>query len=128
MKRRRPLLVLLLSLLIPLSGVAGMETNMGGDCPLDGMPMDAADPAMMLQMQVMDDGHPCCNDAETVSRTGQLCKPGLECGTGFSLLLMDAGTGLPPVASDAFASTTPPILSGLPDELLRPPASSLTIG
>lgn len=127
MKPRRPLLVFLLSLLIPLSGLAGMETDMG-DCPLDGMSMDEVDPAMILQMQAMDHDHPCCNDAETVSRTGQLCKPGQECGTGFSLPSVDAGAGPAPVVNDVFVPTTPPLLSGPPDELLRPPTAFLTIG
>jgi len=122
MKRRRPLLVLLLSLLIPLSGLAGMETDMG-DCPLDGLSMEMADAAMMMQMQDMGHDHPCCNDAETVSRTGQLCKPGQECGTGLSLPSMAAGAGLFPVANDVFVAATPPLQSAPPDELLRPPAT-----
>ena len=127
MKPRRPLLVLLLSLLIPLSGLAGMETDMG-DCPLDGLSMDMADAAMVLQMQAMGHDHPCCNDADTISRTGQLCKPGQECGTGFSLPAMHAGAGDYAMVNDVFLAITAPLLSGPPDELLRPPASFLTIG
>lgn len=121
MKYRRPLLVLLLSLLIPLSGVAGMETDMG-DCPLDGkMSMN---PAMTMQMQAMDHDHPCCNDAETVSRTGQLCKPGQECGTGLTLPSMVAGGGVPSAVGDVFPAPISRVPSRSPDELLRPPSAS----
>lgn len=123
MKRSRPLLTLILSLFIPMSGFAGLETDMG-DCPLGDMPMEVAMAMMTVDnMLEMDDPqHPCCQDAETISRTGQLCKPGQECGTGISLPSME-GSGLvlfSPPGEPAFAA--PAIPSVIPDELLRPPS------
>lgn len=68
----RALLVLILSLSIPLQGVAGVFASPENVCPMEQtMQMDdmAADSA----------GHGCCNDADTFAKTGKPCKTGQQC-------------------------------------------------
>lgn len=127
MKRSRPLLTLILSLLIPMSSFAGLETDMG-DCPLGDMPMEAG-MTMMMAMPAIDSSpdrespqHPCCQDPETVSRTGQLCNPGQECGAGISLPSMEGSVLIVSSSPGESAFAVPAIPSAVPDELLRPPS------
>jgi hypothetical protein len=56
-------------------------------CPMEqsGFPV-AADDSMPTQ----DD---CCNDAETVAKTGKLCKTGMECQSSSPCLLVSPSHG-----------------------------------
>ncbi len=63
-------LVCLLSLALPLSGMAGVLM------PADPCPMQAAGTAMSDAM--LPD---CCQDMEISSESGKSCKPGQECKT-----------------------------------------------
>lgn len=64
-------LVLLLSLALPLTGMAGVPSSTE-PCPMQ-----------MSDMQVMTDMSPdCCQDNAKADHHGKACKPGLECKTG----------------------------------------------
>ena len=64
-------LILMLSLALPLSGMAGVQAAAEA-CPMK-----------MSGMTMMDDmGMDCCNDAKSPSEHGKPCKPGQECKTG----------------------------------------------
>ncbi|MEX1196374.1 MAG: hypothetical protein WEB57_00755 [Pseudohongiellaceae bacterium] len=92
-----------------------------GKCPADAMDMMGSSGEMPGDGMLHD--HPCCQDAETVARTGQLCNPGQECGTGISLPAIYKPAPLPPEMNDNPPVYSPSLLSGEPDELLRPPRS-----
>ncbi|MCB2254145.1 hypothetical protein KTQ74_19710 [Pseudomonas chlororaphis] len=64
-------LVLLISLALPLSGMAGVPA------PAEPCPMKSMDMAMMDGM-----GMDCCNDLKSPVEHGKPCKPGQECKTG----------------------------------------------
>lgn len=114
----RRLLALVLCLLIPLHGFAGLVT-VSSPCPMQpGMSMgvDLAEFA-----QAMED---CCNDAATFELTGETCKPGQG--------LHAPAVWLPPLALLEFTSLVAPSLGdpawrmhppGEPTRLWRPPAS-----
>lgn len=70
----RALLVLVLSLSIPLQGVAGMLAPTKSACPMEHA-MQAGD------MAADDTGASCCNDAATFAKTGKPCKTGQQCPT-----------------------------------------------
>lgn len=68
----RTLLALVLSLSIPLQGIAGVLAPAQAACPMEQtmqMAGTAADNA----------GHGCCNDADTFAKTGKLCKTAQQC-------------------------------------------------
>ena len=67
----RFVLIVVLSLTLPLSGMAGVQP-LTEPCPMKAMGM-----AMMDGMD-MD----CCNDMKTPADHGKPCKPGQECKTG----------------------------------------------
>lgn len=84
--------------------------------------MESAEVVAMAAMAADDD---CCNDADTVAKTGKLCKTGQECSAG--------GIGL--IASFRTASFTPehplridsparPIFDAAPAGIWRPPTLS----
>jgi len=64
-------LIFMLSLALPLSGLAGVQAG-AEPCPMKTMGM-----AMMDDM-----GMDCCNDMKSPSEHGKPCKPGQECKTG----------------------------------------------
>jgi len=69
-------LVLLLSLSLPLTGMAGVPSS-SEPCPMQ-----------MSDMQMMSDMSPdCCQDGATQADHGKNCKPGQECKTGGMLQL-----------------------------------------
>ncbi|AZF63459.1 MULTISPECIES: hypothetical protein [Pseudomonas] len=69
----RLILVMLLSLTLPLTGMAGVPSSTE-PCPMK-----------MSDMQMMSDMAPdCCQDA---ANPGKACKPGQECKTGSLLQL-----------------------------------------
>lgn len=72
----RFLLVLLLSLALPLTGMAGVPSSTE-PCPMQ-----------MSDMQMMSDMAPdCCQDGATPADHSKSCKPGQECKTGGMLQL-----------------------------------------
>jgi hypothetical protein len=86
-------------------------------CPMEqsGLPV-AADASMPMQ----DD---CCNDAETVAKTGKLCKTGMECQSSSPCLLVSPSYGY----VSQFASQLPRIAERVrpadsPASVWRPPA------
>ncbi|AIC19662.1 MULTISPECIES: hypothetical protein [Pseudomonas] len=64
-------LVFLISLALPLSGMAGVQA------PTEPCPMKTQGMAMMDDM-----GMDCCNDMKSPVEHGKPCKPGQECKTG----------------------------------------------
>lgn len=68
----RTLLVLVLSLSIPLQGIAGILAPVQVACPME-------QNMQMADMVVDSAGHGCCNDADTFAKTGKPCKTGQQC-------------------------------------------------
>ena len=64
-------LIFLISLALPLSGMAGVQASTE-PCPMKTMGM-----AMMDGM-----GQDCCHDMKSPTEHGKPCKPGQECKTG----------------------------------------------
>ncbi|CAH0133388.1 hypothetical protein F8N49_04015 [Pseudomonas sp. GXM4] len=64
-------LIFVISLALPLSGMAGVQA------PTVPCPMKAMGMAMMDDM-----GMDCCNDMKSPTEHGKPCKPGQECKTG----------------------------------------------
>lgn len=85
-RRLRLLIILLLSLTLPLTGMAGIEAPME-PCPMQSMGMS--------EMAGMDQD--CCQDSGTMNEHGKKsCKTGQECKTS-SLLQIDVlKASLPP--------------------------------
>jgi hypothetical protein len=69
-------LVLLLSLALPLTGMAGVPSS------TEPCPMQLSDMAMMSDM-----APDCCQEGATPADHGKACKPGQECKTGGVLQL-----------------------------------------
>lgn len=64
-------LIFLISLALPLSGMAGIQVSTE-PCPMEG-----------VGMTMMDDvGADCCQDQKSLSEHGKPCKPGQECKAG----------------------------------------------
>jgi hypothetical protein len=64
-------LIFLISLALPLSGMAGVQA------PTEPCPMKTMGMAMMGDM-----GQDCCHDMKSPSDHGKPCKPGQECKSG----------------------------------------------
>ncbi|NQD37635.1 hypothetical protein HPT27_11420 [Permianibacter sp. IMCC34836] len=70
-----------------------------------------------------DSGDDCCNDAEAVAKTGQLCKAGQECPTGsLGILIQPAVDVSPRITALAFSVTPLFIHTFDPSSVWRPPA------
>jgi hypothetical protein len=111
----KTLLLLILCFAIPLQGFAALaafETH----CPMEAVSMgsmDDADDPMMRD---------CCNDPDTVAKTGKLCKMGQECSSGAQCLLFPSVmSAVAPVDAERFSLISPfiPLLSAA--GLWRPP-------
>ncbi|NUU35228.1 hypothetical protein [Pseudomonas sp. C2B4] len=103
-------LIFLISLALPLSGMAGIQA------PTEPCPMKMAGMAMMDDM-----GMDCCNDMKSPSEHGKPCKPGQECKTGGMLQI---STIKPPVtlSSPVVLSLSSDFLPTLtPSGVWRPP-------
>ncbi|HEF4760751.1 TPA: hypothetical protein SAN82_003197 [Pseudomonas putida] len=103
-------LVFLISLALPLSGMAGVQA------PAEPCPMKT------MGMQMMDDmGMDCCQDMSAPSEHGKPCKPGQECKTGGMLqvsIVKPPVTLFSPVVTAFFVDVLPvPTPSGV----WRPP-------
>ncbi|AYC33072.1 hypothetical protein D3880_12165 [Pseudomonas cavernae] len=68
-------LIFLISLALPLSGMAGLAAA------TEPCPMEAAGVAMMTPETSGDVGQDCCQDMGSPSDHGKPCKPGQECKT-----------------------------------------------
>ncbi|MGY2402097.1 hypothetical protein [Pseudomonas sp. SDO5271_S396] len=107
----RLILVLLLSLSLPLTGMAGVPSSTE-PCPMK-----------MSDMQVMTDmGPDCCQDG---ADHGKACKPGQECKTGGLLQLSLAALKAPPPPAHPLLAraTTEFIPDRTPSGVWRPPRS-----
>ncbi|MGN7740865.1 hypothetical protein ACTJKT_12830 [Pseudomonas sp. 22526] len=103
-------LVFLISLALPLSGMAGVQA------PTEPCPMKSMGMAMMDDM-----GMDCCNDMKSPVEHGKPCKPGQECKTGGMLqvsILKPAVTPTHPVVL-SFSSDFLPAQK--PSGVWRPP-------
>lgn len=102
MRLLRPFLLMLLCLVAPLQGIADVHL-LSAPCP-----MEQSDRMAQMQMADMDTqamaDHDCCNDVETVAKTGKICKTGQDCpvsalypaSLAISLSVMVAPTTLHP--------------------------------
>lgn len=117
----RLLLTLVLCLLMPLQGFAALQ-GLAVPCPMQaGMSMNVDIADMVDLADALED---CCNDAATLERTGELCKPGQS--------LHGPAVWLPPFAPLEFqvqvaSSLREPVWRmhppGQPPRLWRPPTS-----
>ncbi|WIE47529.1 hypothetical protein [Pseudomonas sp. GM17] len=95
-------LVFLISLALPLSGMAGAQA------PTEPCPMKSMGMAMMDGM-----GMDCCNDLKSPVEHGKPCKPGQECKTGG---MLQVSIVKPPV------TVSGPVVLSIPNDFL--PAQS----
>lgn len=116
MKRHlRLCLVALISLALPLSGMAGIQVQ------AEPCPMQTATMAKMAPEASMDAGPDCCQDMGSPSEHGKPCKPGQECKTAslLQVLTMKQLAALPSSLVVSFSSDTP--LVQAPSGVWRPP-------
>jgi hypothetical protein len=115
MRNFRIFLLLLLCVAIPLQGYAGLALQ---EKPCSMMQ------AMMAKVASANQVRPCCNDADTLKKTGKMCKTGQQCTSGshyFTLVKIQ-----PPAYAAAQALRFAPIALSLysivPVPVWRPPA------
>jgi hypothetical protein len=72
----RLILIFSLCIAVPFQGIAG-TLPVSAPCPM----MQGNVDTMMHSMADMNNAaqHDCCNDADTLAKTGKLCKTGQEC-------------------------------------------------
>lgn len=85
-------LVFLISLALPFTGMAGIQT------PVEPCPMQMSDMAAMAQTMDMDVLPDCCQDMDSAAEHGKPCKTGQECKTAS---LLQVATVKPPVLLSA---------------------------
>lgn len=103
-------LIFLISLALPLSGMAGVQA------PTELCPMKTMGMAMMDDM-----GMDCCNDMKSPVEHGKPCKPGQECKTGGMLqvsILKPPVTVFSPVVVSLISDSLP---IQTPSGVWRPP-------
>lgn len=103
-------LIFLISLALPLSGMAGVQP------PTEPCPMKTMGMAMMDDM-----GMDCCNDMKSPTEHGKPCKLGQECKTGGMLqvsILKPLLTVFSPVVLSFFSDSLP---EQTPSGVWRPP-------
>lgn len=115
MRRLRLILFLLLSLAIPVQGLAQFALQQKA-CPMELAAMD-----MPADMSLM---HDCCNDPETAAKTGQPCKTLQSCSSPGQLLFFADIAVLQQerVASVRFPQLAEALFSSDPAATWRPPA------
>ncbi|KJZ58645.1 MULTISPECIES: hypothetical protein [Pseudomonas] len=103
-------LIFLISLALPLSGMAGIQA------PTEPCPMKMAGMAMMDDM-----GPDCCHDMKSPTDHGKPCKPGQECKTGgmLQVSIIKPVTRLSSPLVLSLFSDFPPIQT--PSGVWRPP-------
>ncbi|EJM76087.1 hypothetical protein DOZ80_28990 [Pseudomonas fluorescens] len=103
-------LIFVISLALPLSGMAGVQA------PTEPCPMKTMGMAMMDDM-----GMDCCNDMKSPTEHGKPCKPGQECKTGGMLqvsISKPAVTVFSPVVLSLISDSVP---VSTPSGVWRPP-------
>ena len=103
-------LIFLISLALPLNGMAGVSA------PAEPCPMKTMGMSMMGDM-----GKDCCQDMSTPSEHGKPCKPGQECKTGGMLqvsIVKPPVTLFSPVIATFFVNVLP---VQTPSGVWRPP-------
>lgn len=103
-------LILLISLALPLSGMAGVAV------PVEPCPMKTSGMTMVGDM-----GQECCHDMAGASDHGKPCKPGQECKSGslLQVLVVRTSPPLPTLLADSFTSDFLPAKT--PSGVWRPP-------
>jgi hypothetical protein len=103
-------LIFLISLALPLSGMAGVQA------PTEPCPMKTMGMAMMGDM-----GQDCCLDMKSPSEHGKPCKPGQECKTGgmLQVSIIKLPVSLPSPVVPSFSSDFLPAQA--PSGVWRPP-------
>jgi len=105
MRTVRLVLALLLTLVLPINGIASVLAS-SEPCPMEQMPSP---------------DHGCCEDDAGSLKMGKICKPGQECKTT-SLLQVDLGrTNFPAPVALATTFSDDPLLSNVPSGVWRPP-------
>lgn len=96
----RALVVLILSLSIPLQGVAGMLAPAQAPCPME-------QTMQMGDMAADDAAHGCCNDAATFAKTGKPCKTAQQClSVGVFMAVAPQVASLPAPGSQRIPATS----------------------
>ncbi|QJI28577.1 hypothetical protein HKK55_07550 [Pseudomonas sp. ADAK18] len=110
----RLFLVLLLSLALPLTGMAGVPSS------TEPCPMQMPDMPMMSDMSL-----DCCQDGATPADHSKSCKPGQECKTGGMLQLSMPVLKAPVMFSNALIASLSSdfIPERTPSGVWRPPRS-----
>lgn len=112
-RRLRLFIILLLSLALPLTGMAGFEA------PVEPCPMQEQG---MSQMAGMDQD--CCQDAGKMTPHGKkACKTGQECKTSSLLQVSLLSAPHHPVAPQTPSRYNHLLLSQAPADLWRPPCA-----
>ncbi|WP_447750371.1 hypothetical protein [Pseudomonas nicosulfuronedens] len=110
-RRLRLLIILLLSLALPLTGMAGIEA------PAEPCPMQSLGMSPMAGM-----GQDCCEDSGKATQHGKKdCKTGQECKTSSLFQVSVLKAPLPPVTPERPTLYADLILSQAPSALWRPP-------
>lgn len=111
----RALLVFVLSLSIPLQGIAGMLAPTESACPME--------QTMQMDNMAADDAGPgCCNDAATFAKTGKPCKTGQQCLTvGVFLVVTPQVASLPAPGSRPIPAAGFFVRTFDPSSVWRPP-------
>lgn len=136
MRRLIAIALSFLCIALPLRSIADAAAS-GKHCPMmqahvqtDEQPQTQADPhTQQASLEHADThptshasspssgGHNCCNDADTVARTGQLCKMGQKCSAPMTYLL-------PPTMLQVAVATQHTVVAPLSITLhTRPPAA-----
>jgi hypothetical protein len=103
-------LIFLISLALPLNGMAGVQA------PTEPCPMKTTGMAMIGDM-----GQDCCHDMKSPSDQGKPCKPGQECKTGgmLQVSIIKLPVSLPSPVVPSFPSDFLPAQA--PSGVWRPP-------
>lgn len=114
----RALIVLLLCFVVAFQGIANAHVYKK-PCPME----QGQEAAVFMDMSA--DGHDCCNDADTVSKTGKLCKTDMPYGSSSAYVLPSSRFLLPSSQNTDFVSALQtPDISRHPSGIWRPPTLS----
>ena len=111
----RALLIALVCVTLPFAAVARTLDAIKIPCP-----MQPAHQAMALSAQSVTGT--CCNDADTIAKTGKPCKAGQECQTSPAATLLPPTVTSAPSLSSRIAAPAPIAPKLHPAGICRPPA------
>jgi hypothetical protein len=110
----RPLIAFLLCFFVAFQSMANAHV-LQQPCPMD----------QSQDVSVAADGDGCCNDADTVAKTGKLCKTDVPCGSLGACVLPSFRVWLPATpASDPLPAKQTQHSSIDPSGVWRPPTLS----